>query len=323
MVSEVYPDVFQVTLPMPGEMEAGHVYLIRGVNRHLVVDSGWGQPANWERIVDGVDEAGVDLVAKPVTVLLTHAHPDHTGQADDLRDRFDAEVVIHPYEELFFNINTRYQTHEPSHVDAWLETHGVEHDAIENQFARSSGYAMPAVDRNLDGAETIDTGNFTFRTCWTPGHAPGHLCLYEPDHELFLSGDHLLAHTTPNIGLHPWSPSNPLGDYLDALADVTALDTELVLPGHGETFTDLAAQAESVLGHHEERADEIHRAVEEGPKTAWEVAHWISWSPGAFEDLIATGKELAFLETLAHLEYMRSDRSVRKEFRSGEAKFTV
>ena len=49
-----------------------------------------------------------------------------------------------------------------------------------------------------DGAE-LRYGGHTLRCVLTPGHTPGHLCLYDPGRRRLFCGDHVLFHITPNI----------------------------------------------------------------------------------------------------------------------------
>ena len=55
----------------------------------------------------------------------------------------------------------------------------------------------------LEGGETIPMRGGTFEVIWTPGHAPGHVCLYSPEQRTLISGDHVLQKITPNIAWHP------------------------------------------------------------------------------------------------------------------------
>jgi glyoxylase-like metal-dependent hydrolase (beta-lactamase superfamily II) len=72
----------------------------------------------------------------------------------------------------------------------------------------------------------------------TPGHAPSHVVLHQPDHRLLLSGDHVLGRVSLYFD-HGWTP-DPVGEFLASLELVEGLDVRLSLAGHGRPFTDLA-----------------------------------------------------------------------------------
>ena len=77
-----------------------------------------------------------------------------------------------------------------------------------------SGFRKPVPaqpDVLLNGDETIASGIFNLKVIWTPGHSPGHICLYEPVHKILFSGDHVLPVITPNISLTPHSDRQPAG----------------------------------------------------------------------------------------------------------------
>ena len=73
-----------------------------------------------------------------------------------------------------------------------------------------------APDWLLEGGEKIPVRGGTLEVVWTPGHSPGHVCLYSPEQRYLISGDHILESITPNIGWHPGT--DMLAQYLDSLA---------------------------------------------------------------------------------------------------------
>jgi glyoxylase-like metal-dependent hydrolase (beta-lactamase superfamily II) len=171
-------------------------------------------------------------------------------------------------------------------------------------------------DTTLYGGEVITCGNFSFNVLPTPGHAPGHICLYEPDRKILFSGDHILPTITPHVGLHPQSGSNPLGDYLDSLNRLEQMEVNLVLPGHEQPFTEFKERIEGITLHHRLRNAEILAALNSEAKTAFELSTEITW----LHDVNGVGwyklgnwdKRMAILETLAHLEAMRAKGEMEK-----------
>jgi glyoxylase-like metal-dependent hydrolase (beta-lactamase superfamily II) len=165
-------------------------------------------------------------------------------------------------------------------------------------------------DTTLYGGETITCDDFSFEVMLTPGHAPGHICLYEPDKKILFSGDHILPTITPHVGLHPQSGANPLGDYLDSLERLKKLEVKLVLPGHEQPFTEFRERIEGISLHHKLRNAEILAALDSDTKTAFELTTSITWlhdvNGVGWHKLVSWDKRMAILETLAHLEAMRA-----------------
>ncbi len=76
----------------------------------------------------------------------------------------------------------------------------------------------------------------------TPGHAPSHVCLFQPERRLLISGDHLLGRISLYFD-YGYSP-DPVGEFLHSLDVVERLGARLCLPGHGRTFADVHAHIE-------------------------------------------------------------------------------
>ena len=71
-----------------------NAYLIRG-ERTVLVDTGF--PGMTTMILDKLSAKGVER-REISLILLTHGHPDHAGNARDLRERLGAPVAIHQLE---------------------------------------------------------------------------------------------------------------------------------------------------------------------------------------------------------------------------------
>ena len=79
-------------------------------------------------------------------------------------------------------------------------------------------FRLAEPDVLLDDGDALDLPGRRVRVVWTPGHTPGHICLYDADHGVLLTGDHLLPRISPNIGLTPGSMDSPLASYLNRCA---------------------------------------------------------------------------------------------------------
>jgi len=157
----------------------------------------------------------------------------------------------------------------------------------------------------LGDGDEVRIGDYSFVCIETPGHSPGHICLYERDKKILVSGDHILIDITPNIA--QWSKEgNPLKDYLASLDKVYDLDVELVLPGHRQLFTDHRKRIQELKHHHEARANEVLSILEKGEQTAYEVASQMSWDIDykSWKQFPASQKWFATGEAIAHLAYL-------------------
>jgi glyoxylase-like metal-dependent hydrolase (beta-lactamase superfamily II) len=323
-MSEITPGIHWIKLPMPTEgssLAYINVYLIRGNQGYLLVDSGWNTEESFNALKKDLAEIGADI--KDISqIVVTHVHPDHYGMAGHIKKLSGATIAMHHIEKEF--IEPRYVSMEEllHQTDRMLVANGVPHDemvALRDATVGLEQYAVPTLpDKTFHDGETVTTGMFTFRVIWTPGHSSGHICLYEPEKKILLSGDHILPKITPNIGVHPQSIENPLGRYLRSLSEVRQLDIELTLPGHDKPFTRLRPRIDEIIRHHAHRNQEILEAIAFKSRTAYQIAQVISWGDSSkWQDLPPFHKRMAIFETLAHLEMMAAESRINKLPRGG------
>jgi hypothetical protein len=116
-----------------------------------------------------------------------------------------------------------------------------------------------------------------------------------------------------------------LGLYLQSLDKVGALDVKLVLTGHRRLVHDLHARIRELKEHHKNRLDEVLKALNDGEKTALEIAPLISWDITAktWEDFPPQQKWFAFGEALAHVRYLEIRGKVRRINQNGVIKYAL
>jgi glyoxylase-like metal-dependent hydrolase (beta-lactamase superfamily II) len=174
--------------------------------------------------------------------------------------------------------------------------------AVVPAFLRASDaihgfYSRFRPDIILTGARGPLPGGGGWEWIHTPGHSPGHVTVYHPAQRILITGDHVLPRISPNVGADLYA-DEPLSDFLRSLRGLRELPVDLVLPSHGEPFTDLPARIDALLAHHDERNRQILAFLGSGAKTVFEVAR------GVFGDLPPENLLHAVRESLAHLRYL-------------------
>ena len=149
----------------------------------------------------------------------------------------------------------------------------------------------------LDGGETLAVRGGTLEVIWTPGHTPGHVCLYSPERLTLISGDHVLQKITPNIAWHP--ERDMLATYLASLDLLLPYEVDVVIPSHGTPFEDHRSVIRGTMEHHEERCGTILEHIAGTPMTAHELV-LAMWR----RKLSDFHHNFAVFEIMAHLEYM-------------------
>ncbi|HET9781847.1 MAG TPA: MBL fold metallo-hydrolase [Candidatus Dormibacteraeota bacterium] len=307
-LTEVAGDVFELRLPIPFEDGLVNVFLFRDGDEADLLDCGMNSDESVEMIRSAVHQLGARRLRR---LLTTHIHPDHYGAAGTLAGAGRADLYMHRLEVPL--VHPRYVELEQlvAEVRQYLLINGVPDDEAEvlsnSQRALSQVVkpADPAVQ--LDGAEDVDLGRHRLHVEWTPGHSPGHVCLFEKKSGLLFAGDHILPDLSPNIGLHPQSTPDPLHDYLDGLRRMVDLEPSQVMPAHGRPFTEVAARVDALTRHHRRRFDQILEIVDRHEKSGWQVALEL-WGPR--QNLYE--KRLALQEGLAHLQALAVDGLVAK-----------
>ncbi len=137
-------------------------------------------------------------------VLITHPHPDHCEAVQD-----------------FIGYKTKIAVHREA--DAFLKKYG-------EQFYQMMGLSMPPwhVDILLDEGELV-AGKQSLDIIYTPGHAPGSICIYWKEQKALFTGDLVFYQSVGRVDL----PGGNALQLKQSIEKVAQLDTQLILPGHG------------------------------------------------------------------------------------------
>jgi glyoxylase-like metal-dependent hydrolase (beta-lactamase superfamily II) len=317
-LTEVAKGVFELRLPIPFEDGLVNVFLFADGEEADLLDCGMNSDESVATIRAAIAHIGAKRLRR---LVVTHIHPDHYGAAGSLAGEGMADLYIHRLEVPLVNPRYVELEHLVKEVHRYLLVNGVpasEAEVLSNsQRALSQLVKTAEASVQLDGAELLQMGRRQLRVEWTPGHSPGHICLYDRQDGLLFAGDHMLPELSPNIGLHPQSTPDPLHEYLDGLRRMAALEPELILPSHGRPFTGAPARVKVLEAHHRRRLEQAVEIVGRGKQTAWEVALEL-WGPRSnFYE-----KRLALQEALAHLQALAVEDRVTKSVTPDSVRWT-
>ncbi|MBI2957983.1 MAG: MBL fold metallo-hydrolase [Chloroflexi bacterium] len=321
---EIAPGIHQLKVPIPDNPLGNlNCYLVAGKNGWLMIDTGWYTPEAYEALRTGLK--GLGLATTDIsTMVITHVHPDHFGLAGRIKASSPAtHLITHRWEADL--IETRYIKFGAlrQKMDPILARHGVpkgEVEALKSSSMPTLQYVITTLpDDTVHGGEILSTGEYDLEVIWTPGHSPGHICLYEPKNKLLFSGDHVLPSISPNVSYNAQSGDNPLGDYLGALRKVQNLEVTKVLPAHEHIFTNLRGRIEQIFAHHDRRKSEILGVIKAEPHNAYYISSRITWDiPNLkWEQFPVMHRRSAVTETIAHLEALRWEGKAEKTTMNG------
>lgn len=326
MTEEIIPNLYRTEIPLPrSPLKWLNSYTIKGEDRFLIIDTGFNREECLKAMNAGLQEVGVDL--DRTDFFITHLHVDHMGLVGTLASE-NATIYFNEVEARHFQAQ---DAKEESHWQQILDVHVA--NGFTDESARTSLKSHPAhkygPNRKLDftvvnDGDRIDIGDFHFRCVATPGHSPGHMCLYEAEKKILVAGDHILFDITPNIAY--WvEMEDALGSYLASLEKVDALDVELVLTGHRRLVHDLHGRVRELQEHHRSRLQEVLAALGDGEKNILQIAPHINWDITArtWEEFPAQQKWFAFGEALAHVKYLEYRGKVRRYDRDGTITYSL
>ena len=296
------PGLWRLRLPLPWQLVPhGNAFAVADGGGLLLVDTGIHSKTSIRELERALDQCGLslDMVHR---IVCTHAHADHAGQAATIVERTGAELLMSP--------NLAHMTGYIADPDGLLNSRldrallcGVPDELVERQRKLRAGLdtgfaAVPNPDRDLvEGLKLpSDLGELTVYE--TPGHAPSHVVLHQPEKRLLFSGDHLLGRVSLyyDVGYTP----DPAGEFLDSLAKVAKLDARLCLAGHGKPVSAIPELISANRAAVDGRLGAIRAALADGPRTAWELTGML------YEGMPEEPRIGWFLpETLAYLQHLQ------------------
>ena len=282
--------VFRLRLPLPWPgVPHCNAWAVAADDGVVLFDTGMHQPGSLGELERALAMCGLRLEQVRL-VVCTHAHLDHCGQAAEILERAGCELWMHPN-----HTHLRRMMDDPQAVvDRQIEIarqSGVPEEPLRRYAAardsRAAGmFPVPEPDRALVAGMTIDTDLGPWSVYETPGHSPSHVCFFQPERRLLISGDHLLGRISLYFD-YGYSP-DPVGEYLSSLELVEGLRARLCLPGHGRTFADVQAHIDASRALVHQRLEAVLSAVAEAPRSAFEIvphvygqalseqnAHWL------------------------------------------------
>jgi len=263
-----------------------------------------------EALLSGLKE--LNVVFSKTTLFLTHFHADHCGLVETLIDvgcrvymgSLDYDLLCTAVDGKKLLSDFREEGYPQEELEKQLEVNPA------HVYAPSCIFPVTEVGEGF----TLNIGGLVLTTIATPGHTPGHLCLYLAEYETMFLADHVLFDISPNISVFPGA-DNPLKDYLESLDKICRYPIKLALTAHRSTGTDITERVEVIKEHHYERlaiADDVVRRFPNS--TAYEIASHFNWKMrgNGWDDFPIQQKWFAVGETLAHLNWLLFDGQIEK-----------
>ena len=323
MIENVLPGIFRVAVPLvDNPLQATNSYILKGQERHLVIDTGMARAECKEVLFNAFD--ALEMSVEHTDFFITHLHVDHLELA---------YKIASPASRVYFNKPDAKIVYDDSSWDsavAFAALNGFPENELQEMIQKISSTYISTFDSGVEftllkEGDKISVGEYELTCLETPGHTPGSMCLYEPKYKLLFSGDHIIEEVTPNISLLMEREYNPLKSYLQSLDKIFGLNLTLILPGHRGLIRSPQQRIKELREHHSQREKEVLAILSKGPADGYEIASCMSWDVplASWQEYPVFQRWFATGEALSHLKYLMSKGMVNCSKKGGKIIYSI
>lgn len=317
MYEKIYdnPDIYKIYVPLPNNpLKNLNCYVIKTPEKNLIIDTGFNMIECYDALKEGLEQLQIDI--DKTEMFLTHLHSDHIGLVESIMKK-DSKIYMSA-------IDYDYLTKKS--VIFWVESDKrfilegfPEVDIITLRDLNPARIYAP---KSIFNAITFEDnykfkiGSYEFTCILTPGHTPGHACLFIENENIMFLGDHVLFDISPNI-IEWYGTKDSLADYLESLKKIQSYDIKTALPAHRKNEMDIYVRINELLRHHDVRLQNTIDVISQNPGfNAYDIAGKMQWSMRGrdWSEFPIQQKWFAVGETLAHLDYLIEDNKIYKKF---------
>lgn len=298
------PMIYPITVPTSSGLLSFNFYLVKNQSSLFLIDAGIDTEECWDYFIHVLQENGfkIEDINK---IILTHSHPDHTGLVNKILARNDIPVFAH-YESIIrlkresTFLNKRIEFFQSLYTAMGCKERGerqverLKRSVKKNEFQYINGEIIPLADGDI-----VES----FKVIETPGHAPDHIALLDPDSGILIGGDHLIQHVSSNALIEPDKKGErifALQQYEQSLNTCLKLPLSVVYPGHGEIVREPHALIEKRLKGIERKSKKVKSIIEGSSYSAAQIAQIY------YQERYESEFSLVMSEIIGHLDRLEA-----------------
>ncbi|QDR79329.1 MBL fold metallo-hydrolase [Sporomusa termitida] len=214
-----------------GASVAIHPTLLWDDNGATLVDVGY--PGQFKELTAAIEQTGVSL-NHIKRIIFTHQDWDHIGNVTDVQNALGSKVEIytHVNERDYIEGFLPYIKMTPERIQARLQA--LPENVREQAADLFANLPTAHVHQTL-AAQAALSFHDNVQVIHTPGHTPGHICLYLQQHRLLIAGDQLRIQNGILVGPAPEHTAD-MRTALQSLRNLPAYDIEYVICYHGGLY---------------------------------------------------------------------------------------
>jgi glyoxylase-like metal-dependent hydrolase (beta-lactamase superfamily II) len=321
LVKQILSNLYSIAVHLPqSPLKNLNSYVLKGQKRNLLIDTGFNRPECLESLRAGLTELKLDM--ERTDILVTHCHADHCGLVPEIASARSL-IYMNGADKALVDQYAGQGDEYWEKLDQRYISEGF--PAQEMALARRLNPAKLFIPSRSFPSQAIKDGDkivlddFVLTCLSTPGHTPGHMCLYEERAGIMFTGDHILFDITPNITIWESLPDS-LASYLDSLGKIRNYRVSLPLAAHRESRGGLEQRVDQLLAHHQARLQDCLNIIRAGGKmNAYQAASKMKWNITArdWNDFPLGQKRFAVGEAVSHLIHLVSQGKLRLSRENG------
>lgn len=247
-----------------------NLYIIKGEDRSLMVDTSNNTERDWGILKNMVDALGIDC--KKLDIFITHEHPDHTGLVPRLQE-LGAQAFMNPDEtRKRVDLLHSYLADEHARIEN-LRIVGVTKEETPEVYDTFMEYTTKAYAASRSPLElkytpihpgnTLSYGGYTFEVVLLKGHTFGQCGLYERQKKLLFVGDQIMTDIVPIVGTQE-TDLGMLKCYMDSLGELKHFYKDCYfLPCHYGEIKDIEKEVNRIIFGYLEKCEIMKHVLEE------------------------------------------------------------